>query len=218
MADKKESPTIQDSEEALEAFLLSLRRLQTSDIAQPQALGFLAPAGFRPVVELQEDGRKKRRTASADNWNPETGEIRVYFERVVESSAEQPSARPAGPSSAPDQQLAEILRALEEVEAAPGHSFVALKWFRDEILPAKGYSWSQTPDERQGVLSIAINEGWILTSKVTNPRQPLYPTTAVRLNRQKQLPAATERSSRFRPVPILGEPLSATILHDRGAR
>jgi hypothetical protein len=218
MQSKKESPTIQDSEEALEAFLLGLRRRQMSDAEQLQVLGFFAPAGFRPVVELQEDGRKKRRSASADNWNPETGEIHVYFERVAESPAEPTSARPAEPASAPDQHLAEILRALEEVETAPGHSFVALKWFRDEVLPAKGYAWAQNADGRQGVLSRAINEGWILTSKVTNPRQPLYPTTAVRLNRQKQLPAATQQTSRFRPVPISGEPLSATILRDRGTR
>jgi hypothetical protein len=32
-------------------------------------------------VQLEEDGRKKRSTAAASNWSPETGEIVIYFER-----------------------------------------------------------------------------------------------------------------------------------------
>jgi len=213
--------TIQDSEDALEAFLANLRQLAASSGVQAKVLSLLAPVGFRPVVELQEDGRKKRRTASAESWNPETGEIRVYFERIVESAEAAPSQTspvPPSPTLLSDRRLEEILHALEEVEATPGHSFVALKWFRDQVLPAKGYSWSLSPDQRQEVLAKAIADGWILTSQVTNPHQPLYPTKTIRVNRQKRGPSGGRTTSRFRPVEIRGEPLSATISRDRGIR
>jgi hypothetical protein len=121
----KNGSTIHDSETALETFLAELSKPEISSEVKPEVLSLLAPAGFRPVVELQQDGRKKRLTESADNWNPETGEIRVHFERVEES-----------------------------------------------------------PE----------------------------------LNRQKQLPGDVKGTSRFHPVPIEGEPLSATILRDRGPR
>jgi len=214
--------TIQDSEDALEAFLANLRQLAASWGVQAKVLSLLAPVGFRPVVELQEDGRKKRRTASAESWNPETGEIRVYFERIAESAEAEPSQTtmpvPAASTASSDRRLTEILLALEETESLRSHSFVALKWFRDEVLPAKGYSWSLSPDQRQEVLAKAIADGWILTSKVTNPHQPLYPTTTIRVNRQKRGLSDGKTVSRFRPVEIKGEPLSATISRDRGVR
>ena len=94
---------------------------------------------------------------------------------------------------------------------------MAIKWFRDEFLPAKGYAWAKTPDECQNVLARAISEGWIVTSKIPNPMSPLYPTTTIRVNRQKQA-RSTRPMSRFRPVHISGEPLSSTILRDRGPR
>lgn len=197
MSSNHDLPQVPNPAEALRAFLN----------------GLLAPAGFRPVVQLL---RRKESTAQED-WNPDTDEFRVYFEPIAESAG---SSTPAAPSLIPgirDRSIGEIVHELQKVEASPGHSFVALKWFRDEVLPGKNYPWCQNPDDRQEVLSRAIAEGWILTSKVTNPRQPLYPTTTIRFNRRKS-PDEARQTSRFRPVAISGEPLSVTILRDRGTR
>jgi hypothetical protein len=255
-----ESRTIEDREEDLANVLSGLH---------------IAPQGYRPVVELLENGRKKRRTASADTWSAETGEIRIYFEpsepaqekllpdpgevnrmklefrceycgkqaevksesktkdKVMQwlscghvqllplaevktnQADEVNSLEPAaGPGS--DQRLGGLLKALEEAECAPGRMFVALKWFRDEYLPSTGLHWAQNHEERQSVLAKAIQDGWILTGKVHNPKAPIYPTTTIRLNRQKQ--PGSSSSTRFRPVPISGEPLSRTILRERGTR
>ena len=48
-----------------------------------RALRFLAPPGYQAIVELcSENGRSKRRNASADTWSPEEDEVRIYFERI----------------------------------------------------------------------------------------------------------------------------------------
>ncbi len=262
---------------ALEA-LPSILRQSPSTAATRQiseALKILAPAGYHPVVELQENGRRKRRTASADNWTPETGEILITFSK--ESSVEQPmqsaanpvqapflgprtrqllsireqytnrvppreesrnvgsrptypiaspsSGRPSvpirsqasaastgSPITPPDAREQELCRALDEVERQ-GRAFIALKWFRDDVLPSKGYPWAADAEERQAVLAGAIEKGLIVTSRVPNPRSP-FPTTALRLSRSK-LVGSNERQ-RYSPIRIQGEPLSSTILRDRG--
>jgi hypothetical protein len=199
--------TVQKPESVVENTLSNLRALGLSDPSFEQALNFLAPAGFRPCVQFSFLGTKPQEV-----WSPENGEIRIRFERVVSRSA---PAREIG--SAADRSITDILAALNEAEAIPGRTFVAIKWFRDDFLPAKGYEWAKTPDERQNALARAISEGWILTSKIQNPMSPLYPTTTIRVNRQKQSRSAPQ-TSRFRPVPISGEPLSSTLLRDRGPR
>jgi len=213
--------TIQETEDSIESALFHIRSIGKSDPTISQVLDFLAPRGFRPVVELLEDNRKKRRTASADNWQPATGEIRIYFEPSEEatpaSNAETPSHSDPNPALASDSRMSEMVTALEEAETSDGRTFIALKWFRDEFLPSKGYAWAQKPDERQAVLAKAISEGSILTGKVANPRAPLYPTTTIKVNRQRQQRSSMP-ASRFRPVRIAGEPLSGTILRDRGSR
>ncbi len=216
----KEGNTIQDLEKALEKNLAGLP---------------IAPQGYRPVVELLENGRKKRRTASALSWSAKTGEVRIRFEQARRPSDEvspespglgkdektksgevTPLLPPPVAAAAPDRRLPGLLKALEDAETAPGRMFVALKWFRDEYLPSTGVDWAQNREERQDVLTRGIQAGWILTGKVANPKAPPYPTTTIRLNRQKQ--PASAPAIRFRPVPISGEPLSRTILLDRGAR
>ncbi|MBK7928853.1 MAG: hypothetical protein IPJ98_15605 [Bryobacterales bacterium] len=105
---------------------------------------------------------------------------------------------------------------LEQAETEPGRAFVALKYFRDEFLPRLGGPWAESVDDRQQLLAQAIQEGRILTSKVPNPKSPLYPTTAIKLNpRERTAPLS---ASRFQAVAASGEPLSATLLRDRGQR
>jgi hypothetical protein len=220
--------TIHEREEAIEAALLALRRLNSPELRRLQLLDILVPEGFRPVVELTENGRtigthkiyapqEKRRDVPADNWSPSDGEVHIRFERV---GSAQESARQSQPVAAPsdEEARAELLKALQDAESTPGRMFVALKWFRDEYLPSTGLGWAQNREECQAILAKSIADGWILTSKVPNPKAPLYPTTTIRVNRQKLPDARPSPASRFRPVPISGEPLSTTILRERGLR
>ena len=65
--------TINDVENAIQAGLEALRNAPLSKTITA-ALSFLAPEGFTPVIQLEEDGRKKRNTAAASNWSPEKNE------------------------------------------------------------------------------------------------------------------------------------------------
>lgn len=201
--------------------------------------------GYHPIVELQENGRRKRRTASADNWSPDSGEILISFSknstqpmarhfeespapvqranrvtgRAVSPSRENAPNRSrissdslVPPESAVESPERELCRALEEVERQ-GRAFIALKWFRDDVLPATGFTWVSDPEHRQAVLTSAIAKGLIATSRVPNPRSA-FPTTAIRLNRAPVAPQS--EGQRYSPVRIHGEPLSSTILRDRG--
>jgi hypothetical protein len=232
-----ENKSILDVEESLQCALEALPSTLRSNPLNPltQLIADAVKVGYHPVVELQENGRRKRRTASAGNWSPETGEILISFSKDESPVRDIPSKPPFGPaptaprpaatpgpgamsavsvpqSSSEESEENDVCRALEEVESQH-RAFVALKWFRDDVLPAKGFAWATDADHRQSVLASAIQKGLIVTSRVPNPRSP-YPTTAVRLNRA---PASIEREDRrYAPIRIQGDPLSSTILRDRG--
>src|SRR2546428_8952759 len=89
--------SIQDCEEALEETLTTLQRLDLPQLRSLPGLDFIVPKGFRPIVELYENDRKKRRTASAETWSPETGEVRICFERV--EASEDAKSNPLSDSS-----------------------------------------------------------------------------------------------------------------------
>jgi len=72
-------PTISDIEQKLQSGLEALRNAPLNEQITA-ALKYLTPSGYRPIAQLEEDRRKKRSTAAASNWNPETGEIVIYFE------------------------------------------------------------------------------------------------------------------------------------------
>src|ERR1017187_7183014 len=85
--------SIPDAEEIVEEALNELAF--SSDPGLARALRFLAPPGYQAIVELcGENGRSKRRNASADSWSPEEDEVRIYFERV-EDGESAPRARRA---------------------------------------------------------------------------------------------------------------------------
>src|ERR1700753_2635642 len=78
--------TIPDAEEIIEEALEELAFSQDPGLVR--ALRFLAPPGYQVIVELcSENGRSKRRNASADSWSPEEDEVRIYFERSDEASS-----------------------------------------------------------------------------------------------------------------------------------
>ena len=223
--------SIPDAEEIVEEALNELAF--SSDPGLSRALYFLAPPGYQAIVELcSENGRSKRRNASADSWSPEDDEVRIYFERVGDGeSVPRPSRVPRAihdtanddeddddgqeaiiPADL-DAQVKELCAALAEAERG-GHAFIALKWFRDSFLPRKTFRWNQHPETRQSVLAEAIQRGVVLTSKIANPKTPAYPTTTIRLNRAEA--GIPEDAQRFQPVDVQGEPVAVTIDEERG--
>jgi hypothetical protein len=197
-----------------------------------RALRFLAPPGYQAIVELcGENGRSKRRNASAETWSPEEDEVRIYFERVGDGES---LPRPVRASRAPvdqgnegedgdsqeavipadlDARVKELCAALAEAERG-GHAFIALKWFRDSFLPRKAFRWNQHPESRQSVLAEAIQRGVVVTSKIANPKTPAYPTTTIRLNRAEA--GIPEETQRFHPVAVHGGTIAEAIEEERG--
>jgi hypothetical protein len=211
----------------------ALNELQYSqDPGLARALRFLSPPGYQAIVELcSENGRSKRRNASADTWSPEDDEVRIYFERTGEGEAPSRSSRVARGSASHaaedeeaepepvlaadmDTRVKELCVALAEAERG-GHAFIALKWFRDSFLPRKTYRWNQHPETRQSVLAEAIQRGVVMTSKIANPKTPAYPTTTIRLNRAEA--GIPEETQRFHPVAVQGETASEAIEVERGS-
>jgi len=222
--------SIPDAEEIIEEALAELSFSQDPGMAR--ALQFLAPPGYQAIVELcSENGRSKRRNATADAWSPEEDEVRIYFERMDgEESAVARATRavpraiadhvydddgvPESPLVADmDARVKELCSALAEAERG-GHAFIALKWFRDSFLPRKSYRWNQNPETRQAVLAEAIQRGVVLTSKIANPKTPAYPTTTIRLNRAEA--GIPEEAQRFHPIAVHGESLTAVLEEERG--
>lgn len=223
--------SIPDAEEIVEEALNELAF--SSDPGLVRALHFLAPPGYQAIVELcSENGRSKRRNASAETWSPEEDEVRIYFERVGDGEAAPRATRAPRATQEPayddedddgqeaiipadlDARVKELCAALAEAERG-GHAFIALKWFRDSFLPRKAFRWNQNPESRQAVLAEAIQRGVVLTSKIANPKTPAYPTTTIRLNRAEA--GIPEEAQRFHPVAIHGDTLAAVIEEERGA-
>jgi hypothetical protein len=222
--------SIPDAEEIVEEALNELAFSPDPGLAR--ALHFLAPPGYQAIVELcSENGRSKRRNASAESWSPEEDEVRIYFERIgdVESSPraaraprqvidhnfddDDDDSQEAQIPADLDARVKELCAALAEAERG-GHAFIALKWFRDSFLPRKAFRWNQHPESRQAVLAEAIQRGVVLTSKIANPKTPAYPTTTIRLNRAEA--GMPEEAQRFHPVAVHGDSIAEAIEEERG--
>ncbi len=221
--------SIPAAEEIIEDALNELQ--YSSDPGLARALHFLAPPGYQAIVELcSENGRSKRRNASADTWSPEDDEVRIYFERIGDGEPPARSGRSprvslnhtaeeedldldAGLPGDMDARVKELCAALAEAERG-GHAFIALKWFRDSFLPRKAFRWNQHPETRQAVLAEAIQRGVVMTSKIANPKTPAYPTTTIRLNRAEA--GIPEEAQRFHPVAVQGDAAAEAIEVERG--
>jgi hypothetical protein len=215
--------SIPDAEEIIEEALNELGCSQDPGLSR--ALQFLAPPGYEAIVELcSENGRSKRRNATAGTWSPEEDEIRIYFERAdgsapvrsthaVTADEDDEEIGDQEAIADMDARVKELCAALAEAERG-GHAFIALKWFRDSFLPRKAFRWNQNPEARQAVLAEAIQRGLVLTSKIANPKTPAYPTTTIRLNRAEA--GIPEEAQRFHPVPVQGESLTESMEEERG--
>jgi hypothetical protein len=261
----KSPATISDLQQIIESALEGLRPAPLSENITA-AFPYLLPRGLRLRVQLEEDGRKKRSTAAASNWNPETGEIVIYFERQEPESSIPPAAiqptAPAAPNGDSaigqefyarmkrqeklglqadplnipsaerhaatslliqtelarpqvlESEIQQLCAALADAEKA-GKSFISLKWFRDNDLTGRGYTWADSIGYRQAVLTKAIEVGAVLTTSIPNPKAPQHPTTTVRLNRESKY--AQEVAPRFQPIRAKGgASASEIILRDRG--
>lgn len=194
-----------------------------SEILRKFGLGIL-PEGYQCEVHLHRGNRKKRSDAEFEvNWDPDADSIRISFSPTEEEieTASRPGLSSSTKNREPgDDPLTDLVRALDRAEGRPGYEFVSLKWFRDNALPHEGFAWAADESARHDALREAIDRRWILTSKVANPRPPNFPVTAIRLNRQMPeviavLGGRPGTLPGFRPLPIRGEPLSATVLRDR---
>jgi hypothetical protein len=222
--------SIPDAEEIIEEALNELGSY--SEPALAQALHFLAPPGYQAIVELcGENGRSKRRNATAETWSPDDDEVRIYFERIGDAESapragrapravadhgfddEDDDGQEALIPADQDARVKELCAALAEAERG-GHAFIALKWFRDSFLPRKAFRWNQHPESRQAVLAEAIQRGVVLTSKIANPKTPAYPTTTIRLNRAEA--GIPEEAQRFHPVAVHGDSIAEAIEEERG--
>jgi hypothetical protein len=224
--------SIPDAEEIIEEVLNELAFSPDPGLAR--GLHFLAPPGYQAIVELcGENGRSKRRNASAETWSPEEDEVRIYFERIDDAEAapratrapravvdhayhedEDDDGQEAQIPADLDARIKELCAALAEAERG-GHAFIALKWFRDSFLPRKAFRWNQHPESRQAVLAEAIQRGVVLTSKIANPKTPAYPTTTIRLNRAEA--GIPEEAQRFHPVAVHGDSIAEAIEEERGS-
>lgn len=209
--------------------------LEKSDALQP-----LVPSGYRVhVTLLDQNGRKKRRSASADTWSPTSGLIQISFEKESEDAADkgavvsnapqalrvESSDRPItghdpDPQFAISDSLSDLIRCLDHAECRPGYTFVALKWFRDVALPASAPAWAQSDAVRSNVLRDAIERRIVLTGRIPNPKSPQFPVTTVKLNRllpevRSVLGPGDSIEEGFEPITIRGESLSATVLRER---
>ena len=225
--------TIADREREIEALIADLQDA-TSNSSQKELFRVVSglqtvlfPRNVTVSVQLEEDGRKKRSTADASYWNFNTGEAVLLFEPVDGKASAQPKGPqqvvsetpsieiPGEPPTAAepnDTSLSQCVEALANAEKL-GKRFIAYKWFRDLVLPGLPHAWTKDPELRQQVLNAAVEAGRIAVQKIPNPRQPMFPTTTLSVNRSA---AGGGVKPRFSPVPISGAPLSATILKDRG--
>lgn len=168
--DKKRLAKIKDREQAISAILNQ---------------SGLLPAGVHAQVEIlagnkRKLARKKPGTADAARFGPQDS----FFVHFAAAAAEPGAAEPHT-----TEPIEELLRALQRAEQVPDHAFVALKWFRDTFLPKCAGAWAQDSAQRHHWLREAINRRWITTDRLANPRNPEFPTTAIRINRALWPPA-----------------------------
>src|SRR5579875_397923 len=126
-------------------------------------------AHLTPVVKYHRPEMKDiRRDADESYFHPEEG-------HTIEIVFEDAAAAPAHPVSRPEARAAEaelrLVRALHRIASDPRYNFVALKWFRDSILPGEGF----TPEEARATLDAAIARGWVVIERLANPNST-YPT------------------------------------------
>jgi hypothetical protein len=172
------------------------------------------PAGTE-VEEVQLLSGRKLKTArrhrkSVTHSGPKPDALFIVLRPAAAASEENGLELP----------ITQLLKLLRDAERTPGHSFVALKWFRDSYLPLQEWDWTQSAAERDRVLRAATGRGWVGISKVPNPRHPGFETSAIRV--QSELPEVRRLLGEevrlgwgFPRIKVKGEPVSTTLARMR---
>jgi len=158
-------------------------------------------------------GRKVNKNSNVEDRLADVASVKIVFETRPELN------RPKTASESSDARLADLVKALDDVESKPGYEFIALKWFRDTYLPMIGAAWSTSQEFRNQVMRQATESRMVLTNRHPNPKNLAFPVTAIKLNRLhpsvQQILRREQADPDFIPVRIRGENLSTTILRER---
>ncbi len=174
----------------------------------------------------RKTARKRRPTADRSSRKGDSIFIVLRPRKSKVQAGAQALAAPRNSNELPDladEPLSDLLRSLRKAEQTPGHSFVALKWFRDAYLPREGYPWAEDSEARDRTLREAIRRGWVRVEKIPNPRNPGFATSALRADIahpevQRILGQQPRLGWDFPPIVAKGEPMSETIrrMRDEG--
>lgn len=171
-----------------------------------EAESLLSTEDYQAVIEMRhrESGSEEARKVRADSTQAyEPGQILLTIRFA-------PRARKV-------HRMDVLLQALQD--AAIGKEFVSLKWFRDKYLGHREQTAGWTESERFQLLNQAIAEGLVVRGTVSNPDPAKPHTTTIALNysHPEVRSALSDTSPRglFRPIGILGESLSQTIVDSR---
>lgn len=212
--------TIGEVQAEFEAVLARIAEIQLPQGMEPLKT-FVPPRGMTVRVSLRnrETGRRIKRTADASRWNPATCEAVIAYE--LDEDSEESTNSSGHSVRAVEEPVVGLIKALDSAERDPRfREFVGIKSFRDKYLVEKGYVWALDPNARHVVLSGAIDQGLVLRNSVPNPKDPSFPTTSVRINREhpdikRILAASTAERATFKPILMPGASLSSTILAER---
>jgi hypothetical protein len=237
--------TISDAEAKVQAGLEALRNIPLS----PEitlALKFLLPDGLSPIVQFEEDGRKKRSSAAASNWNPRTGEIRIYFDPIstVGEQKTDPNSLPSSPESGVAEDVHLPIQPLK-AQGQPSQT-THPENASDPVTPQEIIECCQAlaaaeKSNRQFIALKWFRDDFLATVDLpwatSLQRRQRVLSQAIDMGkidakkipnpRAPQFPTTTislNRSiptpgvpPRFQPVAIRGEAASATLLRDRGS-
>lgn len=184
-----------------------------------QGLRLLVPHDVTPRVMIRniEKDRKLRADASALYFRPQECEVVLRFDSYSDEDRDELTHNLSVEADKPQRtEIEELLDALDRAEGS--RDFVGLKWFRDHFLPAEGYEWVDDHGRSGRLIREATDRKLLLTSQIPNPRNPMHPTTAIRINRshpQFRKPPVTSHPPAFKPIRIHGKSLSETVLEHR---
>ena len=181
-----------------------------------------AKVGIRSIAPNGKVGRKIREDASASYFDPDTCEVAIRFVPLDESqrgpSEEEDGISISGEATHEFDSETALAQLIDELRTAERmQPFVGLEWFRDQILPKCDYAWVRYSSNRASVLRRATDENLVLTSQVINPKEPMRPVTAIRINRGHPRFQTDKPSLRtlFKPIRIRGGAISDTVISDR---
>lgn len=164
----------------VQSALESLRELDRHGKLPPTLVPLLhlaPPDGASVHVSLRarETGRQLRRNQPIEAFQPRSSAVWVVYEVPQQESMQ------TDPSTG--EPMVDFVLALDHAERDPHLSFIALKWFRDTYLQKRGFAWAFDPDMPRRLIQEATDAGIIVMHKVPNPKQPEFPVTGIRLDR-----------------------------------